>query len=141
MSIHALARYVNTTTQRTNATNWTTDGQGYFDTARKTNPLVTHNVSGTPSVSEFVLNAPGSWLIELGSQFAQTATAYLCLNGVADANNMVGSGLVAVQNVILLREFDTGASIRVRWKLSTAGLMTQGMADVNHIAFAYLGAV
>ena len=136
----AVARFVQTGTQRSDATNWLiNNNQGWYNAERKTSPLVVHTVSGTPSMSSFQLKGAGSWRIQANGQFAGNSTISICRSGIADSNVMASSGSLLNPNVTLQREFDFNATIQIRWSLVAAGVMQQARDDINWVAFEYLG--
>jgi hypothetical protein len=142
----ATARFVQTGTQNSTPANWgTTLVQGWYNTVRKATPqptpLVTHVVSGTPSISSFFLQAPGLWLITAAVVFnGQSGTLSLCRNGILPANTMITSSVVATPCCSILREFDVGDAVVSAWKPVAAAAMLQASDDQNFISFAYLGA-
>jgi len=137
----SFARYVNTATQRSDATNYTaTSIQGWMPTARKVSPLVTAANSGTPAVSQWTLLAPGVWTIVANVQFSAASSLYICRGGFATANIMAGSGSVVNPNVTIVREFNANDVIMLRWT-TPVGTMVQGSDDVNFVSFAYHGPI
>lgn len=139
----AVARYVQTATTRSDATNYTLNStlQAYYNTARKPSPLVVHTTSGTPLVSSFQLKAAGTWLILANGQLAAGSSSIaICRAGIAASNVMAKSGAVANPNVGLLRELSYNDTIQIALTTpGTTGAMTQAADDLNWVSFAYLG--
>lgn len=135
----AVARFVNTTTTRSNGAAYTAATiQGYYDTARKPSPLVVHTTSGTPLVSNFQLKGAGSWLIVGNGEWAGVASIQIGRGGITQANRMAKSGSVANPNVTLLREFNYNDNIQIAWT-TPAAAMVQASEDQNFVSFEYLG--
>lgn len=135
----AVARFVNTTTTRSNGSAYTAATiQGYYDTARDPSPLVVHTTSGTPLVSNFQLKGAGWWLVVVNGEWAGSASIAICRGGIAQANRIAKSGAVANPNVSALREFNYNDNIQIAWT-TPAAAMVQASEDQNFVSFAYLG--
>lgn len=135
----AMARYTQSGTQRSNATNYTAATiQGWYNSGPKVSPLITHATSATPTVSSFTLKAPGVWEIGMNHQFSAASSIYICKTTAALANKMVGSGSVVNPNCSLIREFDINTVIMPLWT-SPAGTMDQTNDQANFIYFIYHG--
>jgi hypothetical protein len=137
----ALARFRQSGTQRSNATNWPNAlTQGWFNVTEKPSSLVTHNTSGTPTVSSFTLLAPGAWQIGAGVKFSSVSYLYISRNSAAAGNAMVSSGQLANPSCDITREFNYNDVIYVMYLPSASSTMDQGDA-INFVSLTYLGAI
>jgi hypothetical protein len=134
------ARYVQTTTQRSNSTNWPTDSGFWFNTARSTTSLITHSTAGTPLVSTFTINKSGSWTISTSARAnGTTCNVYICKNGLGDANILAGSGVAigpAISLTVALVATDT---IQMRFIPLAATPVFNTLGDINFISFQFHG--
>jgi hypothetical protein len=136
----ACARYRQTGTQRSNATNWATGDNLWYNTIQKDSPLVTKTDSGTPSVSAFTLNANGVWLIVIDWAFSVNSNVYLRGSTTADAR-AGSSGGGGYGSLTVCREFNYAQQLWVMWQGASATMLQGSDPDLNSISFTFLGAI
>jgi hypothetical protein len=135
-----MARFRQTGTQTSAAANWATANEGlWYNSTEKPSPLVTHGVAGTPSVSTFTLNAPGTWRIDVSHKFSSNCTLWICTSN-ANGTALAGNGPVSYNSVSITKEFNYASTIVIRKALVTAGTMDQG-DPMNFVTFTYEGAI
>lgn len=142
----AMARYVNTLGYEgaSGTTVFPSGGaQAYFDTARKTTPLVSHNTSGSgvSAISSFTLNAAGVWEISAGAKATSTGNAnvWIC-SGQATAAAMAASGPVRWADAVLIREFNLSSPIYIYFA-TASGVQMDTTNDLCSVQFLYHGAI
>jgi hypothetical protein len=141
MCAQAMAKFYQSGTQRSNATNYTAATiQGWYNSTPKASPFVVHSTSGTPTVSQFQLKAAGVWEIVMNHQFSAACSIYICRTTAALANKRAGCGSVINANVTLLDVFDFNAVIMPLWT-TPAGTMDQTNDQCNFISFLYHGPI
>lgn len=134
------ARYVQTGTQRSNATNWSTDGGFWYNTARSTSTLVVHTEPGTPKVSTFTIGKTGSWTICAGVRInGTTGNVYICKGGLADGNIIFGSGASIGPLAAGTIALTNGDTIQMRFIPLAATPVFSTLGDLNFISFQYHG--
>lgn len=139
----AAARYVQTTTQRSNATNWAIGlQQAWFNTTRKSTPLVTHATSGTPLVSQFTINAPGLWTLSAGL-IVSSGTTFVGISTSPSNENgcLARCGTIISPNCTVEAELNYLQVLYVLWNLSAAGTVNASGGDSNFVSFLYHGPV
>ena len=144
----AMARYVQTGTQRSNATDWAAGAnQAWMNTVRKASSLVTHVTSGTPTISSWTLLAPGTWQITAGLKAAGTIGLRLDIvrgtfsysNSVASASAPTTANNSACATITL--EVNANASICLVWAFTAGTTIDSANGDCNFVSFLYLGAL